>query len=91
MFDGNDIQYQKWWLGFKAYAKIEGFGKALKEDLEADLPDTQVKAEALAGTETNTVLQKKAAGRDDKVVASFTFAFETDDLLNLAIEAQSEE
>ena len=35
--------------------------------------------------------KKKAADRNDKIVASFTLAFETDDLLNLLVEAQSEE
>ena len=41
--------------------------------------------------ETDTVRKKKAVDRNDKVVACFTLAFETDDLLNLTVEAQSEE
>ena len=35
--------------------------------------------------------KKKAADKNYKAVASFTLAFEIDDLLNLVVEAQSEE
>ena len=91
VIDGSDAQHQKWWLRFKAHAKIAGFGKALKVDPEACLPDAQEEVESLTATETHAVLKKKAADRNDKAVARFALAFETDDLFNLATETQSKE
>ena len=76
---------------FKAHAKLAGFGKALKVDPEADLPSTQEEAAALTGTDTETARKKKEVDRNDKAAASFALEFETDDLLNLVTEAQSEE
>ena len=78
-------------MKFKAHAKLAGFEKALKVEPEEDLPNNQEEAEALTGMETDTVRKKKAVDRNYKVVASFTLAFETEGLLNLVLEAQSEE
>ena len=31
-FDGDEDQYQKWWMRFKAYSTLSGFSQALMEN-----------------------------------------------------------
>ena len=63
----------------------------MKDDPEVDLPGTQEEVEKLTVTKTRTERKKKKECRNDKELAIFTLAFETDDLLNLVVEAHSEE
>ena len=53
-FDGTDEKCQKWWLMFKACAKLEGFRKAIRTGPEVDFPINQVEACALTGSEPET-------------------------------------
>ena len=90
-FNGNEDQYQKWWIRFKAYAKLAGFSKALVDTPEADLPGDNMEAEALTGSDDATVKKRSAVLRNDKAISSFTLAFETNELLDMVIESQSTE
>ena len=82
-FDGNQDQYQKWWMRFKAYAKLSGFSQALVDHPETDLLNDNDEAEALTGTDSATLKKKKAVLRNDKAIASFTLACTTNELLDI--------
>ena len=90
-FDGDENQYQKWQMRFRAYAKLVGFSKTLQETPEADLPNDSAEAEALTGSDDTVQKQKKAVLYNDKAIASFTLAFTIDELLNMVMESQTNE
>jgi len=89
IFDGEDESFQKWWIRFRAYAKISGFTKAIETDPEPDLPGSQREVDALSGNGDETKKKRAAADRNDTAMASLTLAFTTDDLINIIMQSQT--
>ena len=90
-FDGDEDHYQKWWMRFKACATLSGFSQALIDARETDPPNDYEEADALTGTDDDTLKKKKAMLRNDKAIASFTLAFTTNELLDIIMESQTDE
>ena len=90
-FNGEDEQYQKWWLRFKGCYKLAGFSKTLKDTPEDDLSNDQDEVDALTGTKVDAQKKKKAVDRNDKSLESFTLAFTNNELLVMLMEFQTDE
>ena len=90
-FDGDESKYQKWWIRFRAYARLAGFTKAIDMQPDPDLPATQTEVDALTGDSDEIKRKRKAANANDLAMASLTLAFTSDDLLDVIMEAQTEE
>ena len=90
-FDGDETNYQRWWMRFKAYAKMTGFHKALEITPEVDLPSTEAEALTLTGSTDDEKKQLAAVKRNDTAISSLTLAFTTDELLDMILEAQDKD
>ena len=70
-FNGEESNYQRWWIRFKAYANLVGFSKALEITPESDLLGSENDLNNFAGGNDNTKKQKDAAkGTIDPCTAS---------------------
>lgn len=90
-FDGDESNYQMWWVRFKAYAKVSGFEKALNIIAEPDLSTSQVDAEVLVGTNVETKTRLVAVKRNDTIMENLTLVFATNELLNAILSIQTAE
>ena len=90
-FNGKKELFQTWWIRFRACAKVAGFTKALGAEPEEDLPESQIAAEALTGTDAETKKKQAAVTRNDATMANFTLAFATDELIGMILTAQTTE
>ena len=83
VFSGQAEHFPIWWARFKAYGKIHGFSKCLKNAAEATLPGS---AEEDAN-DTND--QKAARKRNDDAVLAFTLAFKTNSMMAIVLESST--
>ena len=81
VFSGQAEHFPIWWAKFKAYGKINGFSKCLKNAAEATLPGS---AEEDAN-DTND--QKAAHKRNDDAVLAFTLDFNTNMMMATVLES----
>ena len=79
-FNGEESNYQRWWIMFKSHAKLEVFNKALELTPESDLPGIANDLNDLAGENDNTKKQKSATKRNDAAMSSLTLEFTTYEL-----------
>lgn len=83
-FDCKHQNYQKCWLGFKAYAAIIGFSQALGDMEEFNLP--ACKATAINPADINGTAAKK---RNQVTCASLSMALETNTQLGISMKAMT--
>ena len=89
-FDGTHDAFQRWWMRFKAYARVHKFVQALMPEAgDPDLPAND--ADALDADAAVAALQTAAKRRNDIAMAQFTMAFVTDSELSMIYEAETTE
>ena len=87
-FDGTHEGYQRWWMRFRAYARVNKWVQALTPGTgDPDLPGSD--AEALDNNVDIAASQTLAKKRNDIAMAQFTMAFTTDSELSMVLAAES--
>ena len=89
VFDRQDKSFQKWCMRFRAYTRIAGFIKAIKVNLETDLPSNQAEVDMLKGSRDKAKKKKAATNRNNSAIASLILAFITDKLINIIMQLQT--
>jgi hypothetical protein len=87
-FDGTHDGFQKWWMRFKAYARVHKFVQSIQQGTgDPDLPVADASSLSVDADVAN--LQTLAKKRNDIAMAQFTMAFTTDSDLAMIYEAES--
>ena len=88
-FDGDYQKFQLWWRKFKAYSYLVGFGDAIGEDRDPNLPETHTTPLDL-DTESGRT-QRLAKRQNQMAMTCFTMAFLTDGLMGLVTKSITRE
>ena len=87
-FDGTHDGYQKWWMRFKAYARVHKWVQALAPGTgDPDLPATE--AAVLDADIEVAAAQTLAKKRNDIAMAQFTMAFTTESEIRMVFAAET--
>eukprot|EP00957_Ditylum_brightwellii_P206215 15347360-Ditylum_brightwellii.AAC.1 len=80
VFNGEEKNFQSWWIRFQAYARVKQFSTALAP--HADLPDTEAEIATLDPTDDGQKRRINAGKRNILAMAHLTMALGTEALLN---------
>jgi len=72
-FDGSHSKFALWWKKFRAFAYLNGFGEAIQETRDPDLPSSYFSSIDINSDEGKRQLLAKK--RNDLAISSFTMAF----------------
>ena len=91
MFKGEEEEFQKWFLRFKAYAKVKKFQDVLCEPKSGDYPASQDDFDAMAAGDATTIAFKSKLERNAEAIAQLTIALDSESLLNKVYEAEDDD
>ena len=90
-FKGDDDEFQKWRLRFKAYAKVKKFHDVLDKPKANVYPASQDAFDAMDPSDADYDKYKAKLERNSEAVAQLLMALDSDSLLNKIYEAQDNE
>ena len=91
VFDGEEKNFQKWWLRFQAFATVKGFRVALDKPQSTDYyPNNYEDFLALDPNDADTKVMAKRLIQNNVAIAQLTLAFESEGLLNKVYACQDD-
>ena len=88
-FSGDEKDFQMWWQRFKSYAKVKGFIKGLKRNV--NLPKSEEEAEKLDLSNSEDKKKIAAVTCNNVALAQLSMAFQTETLMHKIFLSQSKD
>jgi len=89
MFSGKQKQFALWWIQINAYATTHKFRQAMKPTKEADMPDKE--DDVLDKSQDADKKKIAARWRNNMAVAALTMALQDESMLQILLDAQTED
>jgi Reverse transcriptase (RNA-dependent DNA polymerase) len=88
-FDGSIDKYTMWWTKFRAFAMLNGFGDAIQDEPDPDLPDKW--NDVIDASTESGKKQLTAKKKNDITISSFTMAFTREGIMRMVSKAKTKE
>ncbi|CAJ1954020.1 unnamed protein product [Cylindrotheca closterium] len=83
-FNGEESEFQMWWMQYKAYATIAGFALAIQRTRDLDLPP---KEDEVLADDADGKKMKKSCDPNSLAMATLTMAFTSASMMGMIADA----
>ena len=90
VFDGEQANFQSWWIRFQAYSRVKGFNSVLKEHAEMPEKEDDITNGTLDSTNDKDKVKIAVGKRNIIAMAHLTMALGTESLFNKVTSVSSE-
>ena len=88
-FDGNPERFQLWWTKFRAFGILSGFGDAIQERMDPNMPESS--ESSIDATREEGKKQRQAKHQNDMALLSLTMAYSKEGIVGLINRSRTAE
>jgi Zinc knuckle len=88
-FDGNPDRFHLWWTKFRAFGILSGFGDAIQEQMDPNMPESSDSSINVTTDEGRR--QKQAKPQNDMALLSLTMAYSKEGIIGLINRSRTTE